>query len=164
VAQGGAVFASTGASLTSNEDTFERNKAQGLGDTVGLHHFHPGTGEGGALYLANGGTLTDVVIRLNSATVGPAGVSGTAGGGGIFNSGTLTISGSTISANTPDNIDGVSPTSAPAPGGTATSQLGTYSIEGRPPPGPDWPGTKVDEIQSNDVFDLVMPRVRPAFA
>ena len=59
-------------------------------------------GGGGGIYNAFGGTLTVSGCTLSGNSV----VTGINYGGGIINFGTLTVSNSVFSANTPDNIEG----------------------------------------------------------
>lgn len=74
---GGAVFNSTGSTLTLNYCTMTSNQAQG--------------GGGG---IFNGGTLT-----LNSSTVTTNSANGTSAGGAVYNTGTMTVTNSTLDNN-----------------------------------------------------------------
>ena len=111
-ARGGGLY-STGGSLDISRSTIFSNQAAAGGGAAGSHTTGSGTTGGGSGGSAQGGgvyvngsslTIASSAIASNQGTGGsPGGWRGLAGvglGGGLYNAGTLTVSGSTVSGNT----------------------------------------------------------------
>jgi hypothetical protein len=135
-ARGGGIY-STGGALTMAGATIANNHAiggqggDGFGTTSGGTGGTGGTAQGGGLYV-NGGSLTigTSTIASNQGTGGAGGFAGLPGfglGGGLYNSGTLMVSNSTLSGNSAGFGGGI------ANGGTLTvsdSTLSSNSVSG----------------------------------
>jgi hypothetical protein len=113
---GGGLYA-TGGSLDISNSRIANNQTTGgrggdgsFSNSVSRNGGDGGTPQGGGLYV-NGSSLTIATstIGSNQETGGSGGLYGNdclAQGGGLYNGGTLTVTGSTLSANTATNSGG----------------------------------------------------------
>jgi hypothetical protein len=108
-AGGGGLYA-TGGSLDVSDSMITSNRATGGRGGDGSHTFSGGhtggdggTGQGGGLYVSGGSlAIATSTIASNQGAGGPGGAYGLPGeclGGGLYNTGTLTVSSVTLSGN-----------------------------------------------------------------
>jgi hypothetical protein len=157
-AEGGAVFVAPGGSATLTNSNLSNNQATGgaidegggiwasgivtlTDSTVGNNSATGGTGgngEGGGIWVGPSGKVhvTGSTVGNNSVTGGDGGgidVNGANGsGGGIFNTGTVTLTNSTLQGNTATGGAGEAGGSGGTGDGGGIFQSGTLILQGLP--------------------------------